>query len=646
MLFDYTTVTADSVGQVVKDAIATGDALLDRVVAVDDADRTLENTVVPFDRIGALANDTYGQGPFMARVHPDAAVREAASAAEAELDQWLTSIAFRRDLYEAVEGYAATDAAAALDGEEARLLAFVRRDFRRAGHDLDADDRAELEELQSRLIDLGVAFARNLDAYTDAIEVTREDLDGMPDAWIDRLAPGEAEGTYRVSLDYPDYIPFTEQAHRRDLREQLAFKFSNKARDENLPILEEAFRIRRRIAALFGLPSWADHALEVKMAKTLDRLDDFYDDLVPPLQEKAAEEQADLEAHHDHDHVERWDFRYLHTAIRKERFGIDQNEVAEYFPLGQVLDGMLDITSEVFGLTYRELDGVPVWHQDVTAWEVTDSASGDLIGHFYLDLHPREGKFGHAAVFPLVRARQEDDRYVTPVAAMVCNFTKPSGDSPSLLQHDEVTTFFHEFGHVLHNALGHTRFGRFAGTQVERDFVEAPSQIMEHWCWTPHVLQRFAKHHATGEPIPTELVEQLVAARDLHVAKLTLRQVELGKLDLAYHGPDEHDDLVAVHDRVIGDVGFQDPHDGTFFPAGWGHLFGYDAGYYGYLWSKVFGDDMFSRFQEEGELDPGVGMAYRREILEKGGSEDADVLLRSFLGREPSREAFLRNTGI
>ncbi len=632
-------------GEVVRDAIARGDALLDTVAEPTTGERTFDDTVRPLDAIGVLYHEAYGRGPFMARVHPDPSVREAASEAEGVLDQWVSSIDFRRDLYDAVEAYAATDEAAALEGERARYLEHLRRDFRRAGHDLDADARTELERLRSRLIELGVAFARNLDAYEDHIEVTREELAGMPDSYVDRLAPGEAEETYKVTLDYPDYIPFTEQADRRDLREALAFKFANAAREENNPILAEAFDVRRRIAALFDLPSWADHALELKMARTPGAIDDFYADLVPALQAKAAEELVDLEAAHDATSVERWDFRYLHTRIKRDRFGVDQNVVAEYFPLDRVLDGMFAITQEVFGLRYEQLDA-PTWHPDVTSWEVRDATSDEVLAEFYLDLHPREGKFGHAAVFPLVRGHASDDGYVTPVAAMVANFTKPTANSPSLLQHEEVVTLFHEFGHILHNSLGHTSFARFSGTGVERDFVEAPSQIMEHWCWTPHVLRRFARHHRTGEPIPEQIVEQLVAARDLHVAMLTLRQVELGQLDLAYHGQEPTPDLEGTHEEVVARVGFLPPHPGTFFVAGWGHLFGYDAGYYGYLWSKVFGDDMFSRFQEEGELDPGVGAAYREHVLAPGGSRDADDLLRAFLGREPDRAAFLANIGI
>jgi thimet oligopeptidase len=581
----------------------------------------------------------------MARVHPDKEVRDAAQAAEERLSKWVSDLAFRRDLYEAVEAYAATSEAAALQGEEARLLAFSRRDFRRAGHALSPEQRAEVQGLRTRLVELGVAFARNIDEYQDGLDLTREDLDGLPEDYISRLSPGAAKGTFRVSLDYPEYYPFMDQASRADLRRSLQFKMFNQAREQNLPILEEAVRLRLQIARLFGLSSWAHYGMEEKMAKEPAVVEAFYAGLIPPLTEKARAELAEMTEANGGVSPQPWDFRYLHTLVRLRRFGIDPSAVAAYFPLEQVVQGMFDLTGEVFGLAYRRLDGVPVWHPDVTVYEIADRESGRPLATFYADLFPREGKFGHAAAFDMVPAHQAGEGYVLPVTAIAANFTKPTATQPSLLQHDEVVTLFHEFGHVLHNSLGHTRHPRFAGFNTEWDFVEAPSQIMEHWCWTPAVLQRFARHHQTGKPIPAETVEQLAAARDLHVALLTLRQISFGLLDMAFHGPAEEKDLFAITRETTAVTGLPH-HDGTFYPAGFGHLFGYDAGYYGYLWAKVFGDDMFSRFEAEGITSPVVGSEYRRRVLERGGSLDAGELLRDFLEREPSQQAFLHHLGI
>ena len=531
MLHDYTAITPQDVARVVDDAIATGDALIAGIVA-HQGPRSWADTMAPLDTLGDTMVRAYGTGPFMARVHPDKAVRDAAQEAEERLQKWQSDLVFRRDLYSAIEGYAATADAGSLTGEDARLLEFTRRDFRRAGHALSEEERAEVQRLRTRLVELGVAFARNIDEYEDGLDLTREQLAGMPDDYVGRLSPGTAEGTFRVSLDYPDYYPFMDQADDRDLRRRLQFKFFNKAAEVNRPLLEETVRLRHRIAEIFGEPSWAHYAMEEKMAKQPKAVEELYAGIVPALTAKGRSEIADLAATLGAAGVQGWDHRYLHTKIRKERFGVDPSEVAKYFPLQQVLDGMFAITGEVLGLSYRQHPKVAAWHPDVVAYDILDRATGDHLATFYMDLFPREGKFGHAAAFDMVPGRDAPEGPVRPVTAIVANFTKPGADAPSLLRHDEVTTLFHEFGHVLHNSLGHTRHVRFAGYNTEWDFVEAPSQIMEHWCWHTDVLRRFARHHETGEPIPDDLVDQLVAARDLHIA---LRDAPAGVLRPARH---------------------------------------------------------------------------------------------------------------
>jgi thimet oligopeptidase len=644
VLHDYTTVTAETVGADVEAAIATGEALIAEITG-HTGDRDWSNTMGPLNRVAEATSRAYGTGPFMARVHPDKEVRDAAVAAEERLSKWLSDLPFRRDLYEAVEAYAGTDEARSLTGERARFLEFTQRDLRRAGHALSEEERNEVQRLRTRLVELGVAFDRNIDSFEDGLDLTRDQLAGLDDGYVERLAPGSEEGTYRVSLDYPEYYGFMDLADDRELMRRLQHKFYNKAVDDNLPILEEAVRLRARIAEIFGMPSWAHFAMEEKMAKQPEAVDELYDAIVPALTAKATDELDDLRRALGSDGVEGWDHRYLHTKIRRERFGVDPSTVAAYFPLENVLDGMLSITGEVFGLTYRRHDAVKSWHPDVKAYDIVDAATDEHLATFYMDLFPREGKFGHAAAFSLVPAHDADDGYVLPVTAIVANFTKPSATSPSLLQHHEVVTLFHEFGHVLHNSLGHTELVRFSGYETEWDFVEAPSQIMEHWCWDADVLRRFARHHETDEPIPGDLIEQLVAARDLHISLAMLRQVSFGKLDLEFHGPGDGKDLHAITRETTEIAGFP-YHEGTFFPAGFGHLFGYDAGYYGYLWAKVFGDDMFSRFEAEGVLSPQVGRDYRTKVLEPGGSKDPIILVRDFLGREPDQRAFLRFIGI
>ena len=647
MLYDYTGCTAAGIARITDDAIAAANALID-AIAAQPGPATVENSLLPLNEAAAIILEAYGRGAFMARVHPDADIRIAATDEEEKLNKWGVEVVFRSDLHAAIKRLA--DSRPEMTHEQARLLDFWMRDFRRAGHELPADRQEELKGLKQRLVELEVAFGANVDAYTDFIEVTREELDGLPDSFLDALKPGDEADTYRVTLDYPDLYPFLQNAKNRMRREELYRKKHTAAVDENRPLLEEALVIRRRIADLLSYDSWAHHSMDVKMADP-GRVDTFYRDLVPRLREKVVAEHDKMRDMLEEEYGERdlhsWDISYFSTRIRREEYGVDQYEVAEYFPLEAVVDGMFEITADMFGLTYQRVHETKAWHPDVYVYAIGDRGSGDHLAHFYMDLFPREGKYGHAAAFDLVAGHTNlAGEEVRPVAAMVANFTKPTEDTPSLLRHDEVLTLFHEFGHILHQTLTQAETVRFSGANTEWDFVEAPSQIMEHWTWDPEVLARFARHYVTGAPIPTELVANLVAARDVNIAAANLRQAYFGILDLMLHDDADTRDLDEL-DREAWEVNELPFPEGTFFLASFGHVMGgYDAGYYGYLWSKVFGDDMYSRFQAEGPLNPAVGMDYRRVILEQGGTKDADTLLVEFLARPPNNEAFLANMGL
>ena len=644
----YSTITADQIGVGADRAIAEAEAVLEGLIEQDD--RTFDNTMRPLDEVGDILSRAFADYAFMGYVHPDKEVRTAGKGAEEKLSKFGVEIVFREDLNEAVQEYARTREAEALEGEKARFLEFTLRDLRRAGHELDAEIRGEVKAKTERLVELGVRFQQNIDEWEDWILVAPEDLEGLPESFVESLEADEETGKLKVTIQYPHLIPFQENAKRRDLREELRYKFNTVAVEDNRKILEEAVKLRQEIAEAFDQETWAHHRLEERMAKTPERVAAFYEELEAPLTEKGKEEVAAvsnrLAEDTGEDTVRVWDWAYYDTQQRKNDYGVDNFEVAKYFPLQQVLDGMFDLTSEMFGISFREIEDFDTWHPDVQLFVIEDAESGEELGRFYLDLFPREGKFGHAAEFPLISGRRlEDGSYQNPVCAMVANFTKPTSKAPSLLQHSEVETLFHEFGHVLHQNLGRTEFARFSGTNTERDFVEAPSQIMQHWIWRADVLRRFARHYETGEPIPEDLVDQLVAARKLNKAMWQLRQMQYGWWDQRIHGG-PNPDLDAIHEKGI-EISLLPMHAGTFPLASFGHLMGgYDASYYGYMWAEAFGDDMFSRFEAEGVTNPAVGMAYRREVLEKGGSWDGDELLRRFLGREPDNRAFLKKLGI
>ena len=649
ILPDYTSVTPADVTEITDAAIEQSDRLVAEVVGGRD-DRTYANTMQPLDDLTVIMNDADGRGVFMARVHPNAEVRKVAVAAEEAMAKWGNDLVMRPDLAAAIKGYAETENAANLDGLHARSLEFWLRDLRRAGHDVDGAKRDQLRKLRQRLIEVQVAYRSNLDEWDDGIDMTLEDLAGLTESYIERLAPGSEPGTYRVSMAYPDYIPFVEEAERRDLRQRLQFKFWNRAAEANMPLIEEGIELRRRIALLLGYNTWTEYSMEVKMAD-LPSVDDLYESIVPGLTVRGNGELATLQDLAAHDigeaPIQSWDWAYYHTEQRKRDYGIDQNEVAHYFPLDGVIDGMLEITGDVFGLEYRKTNNAMAWHEDVGLYEIYDAGSDEPIAYFYFDLFPREGKYGHAACFDIMgRVRRRDGSVRPPVAAVVANFTKPGPDSPSLLKHDEALTLFHEFGHVLHFCLTEVDHPRFAGYDTEWDFVEAPSQIMENWMWEPEVLGRLARHHKTGERIPDDLVKRMVQARDQNEGLTTLRQVYLGKFDLALHAGTEDLDVDRAYREAFA-YSLLPFHEGTHFAACFGHLMGgYDAGYYGYQWAKVYGDDMFSVFAEEGVLSPEVGRRYRDEVLARGYSRDAIDHLRAFLRREPSADAYLEHLGL
>jgi thimet oligopeptidase len=650
VLYDYTSVTAASVTAATDDAIRRADELVAAAASADPP--TFESTLERMEHALAVVAEGYGRGAFMGQVHPEADVRDAGEAGEERINKWRVGLAFREDLYRAVAAVA-RDEGDGLEGERGRLLEHWMRDFRRAGQELEPEARAELERLRNRLVELEVAFQRNVNEARDWIELTRDELAGLPDDYIERLKPGEADGTYRVTLDYPELYPFMAQARDRARREELTRKNWNQAATVNRPLLAEAITLRQRIADLLGQPTWAHHAMELKMAARPERVREFYAELIPPLEgaaQRDLEQMAALAQRDGVDQIQIWDWAYYDNEQSRDEYGVDQNAVSEYLSLDDAMRGMFELTGEVFGLSYEELPDARAWHPSVRLYAINDRATGQLLAHFYTDLFPREGKYGHAAAFPLVVGhRGEDGQYVRPVNAIVANFTPPSADRPSLLRHGphgELETLFHEFGHILHMSLTTAAYTRFSGADTEWDFVEAPSQIMEHWVWEPSVLGRFARHYRTGEPLPAELAAKMREARYINVGIRYARQVFFGTMDVALHTAGASPDLDAEIRRAFAVTHMPYP-DETFMLGAFGHLMGgYDAGYYGYLWAEVIGDDMFGRFMREGVTSPVVGAAYRRTILEPNGSRSADEMVREFLGREPSNEAFLTLRGM
>lgn len=651
-LHDYRQAGGHGVTEIVDSAIARADAHVERAIqAAQHEGATFVDVIGRLDEALGDLMDANGRSGFLVSVHPDEGVRAAAQAADERVTMWKRSLALRDDLAAAVTQYARTADANGLAGEERRLLEHWQRDLRRAGHDLPVETRAEIRELTTRAVALEAAFQRNVNEWSDGVDLAPEDLAVLPGTYIAALKPGTTTGTYRVSLANPDYFPFMQGSPRRDLREVLARKRANRAVDSNRPILEELLAIRRRHAEILGYPSWAHYRIEPKMAHTPERVMEFHASLFPSIQHMARGEFAAMTARLLADtggaDLRIWDTLYYDERIRAEEHGVDQDEVSAYLTLDAVVDGLLDLTQDVFGLRYIEAADPGAWDPEVRRFEVQDASSGMRLGWFYMDLHPRPGKFQHAMAYPVRLSRRGADGVRRGgISAIVCNVPRATPAGPARLRHDDAEMLFHEFGHVLHEVLGTNAYYGTSMELLEDDFPEAISQIMENWIWEPDILERICRHAETGAAMPRELAERVAASRNVNIGSKFLSSFcVLGDLDMRLHGPErvDLDEAKRAADVVRGLPSIED----SFWPASFAHLVGgYDAGYYGYLWSVVYGDDLWSRFAAEGITSPAVGAAYRREILEPGASRDADVLVEAFLGRPSTNEAFLRRTGI
>ena len=642
---DFAALTPEGVSAACERAIIACDGAVADLVATPEEQRTFANTMGALETATDHVAQAAGQYAFMAYVAEADELRDAARDWEERLEKYLLDLSFREDLYRAISAFAARGES--LGADDARLLEHSLRDYRRNGFALPEGERAKVRALLDQLVTLGVEFQKNISEWDDGIVVPRVALAGLPDAFIESLRTEEVEGEthYRVSLDYPEYFPFMGKAESQELRRELFAKEQVKGGAANVAVLEQALQARQEAASILGYDSWAAYILDIRMAKERERVAEFLADLREQLALKAEADLA-LMAEANGGPVNIWDWRYCHDQLLQSKYAIDDFAVAEYFPLDACLEGLFDVCRRLLGVRFEAVPEAPVWHEDVQAFDVYEIDGDEAFARFYMDLFPRPNTFGHAAAFTLRAGRRlSDGTYQKPVNAIVANFTKPTPEAPSLLRHSEVDTLFHEFGHILHQTLTRAPHARFSGSSTERDFVEAPSQMLEHWVWDREVLTSFTRHHETGEPLPESLLDAMLAAKTLSSGVTTLRQLYFANLDLAYHSPGFGGDSTAVAKDLHEITAF--PYTpGTHFQSGWGHLFGYDAGYYGYLWSHVFGDDMFTRFEGAGLLNADLGAEYRRKVLERGGSVDGDELVRDFLGREPNSEAFLRGLGL
>lgn len=640
------------------DAIKIADAALATLAAQDPSKLTFDNSFAAYDQITARVGDAAMVIATLAESSTDKAMRDTANELNVKFQEWSVGLDYREDIYRVLK--AVVDAKPKLDAESQRLVDEQMRSYRRAGLALPAAARAEVEKMRKDLAGLETQFQVNINEARAPLDFRAEEMAGVPASFLESPGLKQVDGRYRVMANVTwHFQTVLENADNADVRRRVKTARYQLAREKNTAVIAQLVALRADIAKRLGYANWADYQTETRMAKTGANAVKFEEDLVAGLQPKFAEEMETLRklkaAHTGKPDakLELSDIRYYTNKLKKEKYAVDTEALRVYFPYQATLDGMFAIYQKIFGLKFTEVKAPYVWAEGVQLYVVQDSTTGMPMGAFYLDMFPREGKYNHFACFPQKTGGVlPDGRYDLPVDALLCNFPAPSADKPSLLKHGDVETLFHEFGHVMHGILSRSRFVAQTGFAVPRDFVEAPSQMLENWVWDKTVLDTFAADYRDAKKkIPAETIASLVAARQATEGYFTRRQLAIGSLDLALHTLSAEAAKSADVVRIVNDtttrVQMAPPPD-TFWAAYIGHLAGYDAGYYGYLWAKVMAIDMASAFQKApgGFLDEKVGRRLRDEIYAAGNTRDVAESVEKFLGRPRSQQPFLDYVGI
>jgi thimet oligopeptidase len=647
--------STNELGFNLRQTMAVGNAALDRIAALKPGEVTFENTVRALDDIGyqiSLVDDRFG---LIKETSTSSELRASATDALKTLEEWSVGIDYREDVYQALKAYA--DKKPKLAGEDAKLLADTMRDYRRAGLDLPKTQRDEVERMRKELSRLTTDYESNITKAKKAVKYTQAELEGVPESFLVQVKTGDNEYTVMANITW-HYISVMDNAKHEETRKKLIAEHDNLAREDNIPLLQKILPLRDDIAKKLGYKTWADYKTEVKMASNAATVIDFLEKLKTGLQPKFDAELAEFrqikikETSDPNAQIQVWDWRYFSNQLKKDKYNVDAEQLRVYFPYQQVLEGMFKIYQNIFGLKFERVEAPYKWISDLQLYAVSDAQSGEPLGLFYLDMFPREGKFNHFAHFRLIAGKVlTGGKYQRPTVALICNFPSPTKDKPSLLSHSDVETIFHEFGHAMHSMMTRAKYGRFSGTSVARDFVEAPSQMLENWVWDKKVLDSFAADYRDpSKKIPADILAKLREAKLATEGTRYRRQLSFSLMDMALH-TQIHDSNAAealpLSNKVLSDA-FLPMVPNTAFVAYFGHLMGYDAGYYGYAWADAIAADMATVFEHapNGYFDSAAGRRLREEIYAPGDSRDANVSIEKFLGRKRSLEPFLKKIGI
>ena len=643
-------------------AIAEAKAEIDAIIANPD-EPTFENTIEAMEYAGETLNTVAGIFYNLMEANTNDAMQETAEQISPMLTEYSMYVSLNNDLFQRVKAVYEKKDELGLAQDQMKILEENYKGFVRGGANLSDEDKALYSKWSEELSLVTLQFSKNVLAATNAytLHVTDEaDLAGLPEFVRTMAAETAAEKGlegWAFTLQAPSYSPFMKYSQNRELRRQLWTAYNSRAiggEYDNTEIVKQIVDLRIKIANILGYETYADYALENRMAKTTPTVNEFIKNLLEPSMKYAKKDVADVLAYakkngFEGNRLESWDFSYWSERYQEAEYSLSAEELKPYFQLESCIDAVFGLANRLYGVNFKELNNVPKYHEDVKVYEVTD-ADGSHLALFYADFFPRASKRGGAWMTEFRGQSIKNGVERRPFISIVCNFTKPTADAPSLITHDEFTTFLHEFGHALHGIFAQGRYGSLTGTSVARDFVELPSQIMENWAFEPEYLNSFAKHYQTGEPIPAELIEKVVAAKNYLAGYGQVRQLHFGYLDMAWHTLKEVPAMSAIEfeEKVLAPYAVLPAVAGTGFSTSFSHIFsgGYSAGYYSYKWAEVLEADAFSLFQEKGIFNTEVSNSFRENILSKGSVEDADVLYRNFRGHDPKPEALMKKLGL
>ena len=645
-----------------KQGIAEAKAEIDAIVA-NQEEPTFENTIEAMEYAGQTLSKVASVFYALMEANTNDTMQQIAEQISPMLTEYSMYVSLNNDLFQRVKAVYEKKDELGLDKDQMTLLEDNYKSFVRGGANLSDEDKAVYSKLSEELSLATLQFSKNVLAATNAytLHVTDStELGGLPEFVKTMAAETAAEKGlegWAFTLDYPSYSPFLKYSTNRELRKQVWMAYNTRAiggENDNTEIVKKIVDLRIKIANILGYETYADYALENRMAKTKKTVDEFVMQLLEPSMAFAKKDVADVLAYakkngFQENELQPWDFGYWSERYQEAEYSLSAEELKPYFQLESCIDAVFGLATRLYGITFEEQKDVPVYHEDVKVYEVKD-VDGSHLALFYADFFPRASKRGGAWMTDFRGQSVRDGVEYRPFVTIVCNFTKPTADAPSLITHDELTTFLHEFGHALHGILAKGRYPSLTGTSVSRDFVELPSQIMENWAYEPEYLNSFAKHYQTGEPIPAELIEKIVAAKNYLAAYGQVRQLHFGYLDMAWHSLKEVPQVSTVEfeQSVLAPWGVLPAAEGAAFSTSFSHIFsgGYSAGYYSYKWAEVLEADAFSLFKEKGIFNTEVADSFRKNILEMGGAEDEAVIYRNFRGHDPQPEALMKKLGL